>query len=495
MTLDRKPLPTIWVTSDGALQEQELPDAARLDRDEWCLITDPQVRLHPGLEGIIDARCAERPEIGIFYGDEVVAQSGSAASWLHLCKPSFDHTQIIAQDYIGWPIAIRGWALARLGGLDRRAGSALTYDLLLRAISEGIGIERITEVLAVHSKPPPRSNVADRAAALERWRDRSAPGCEIRPGMAAGTFRVHRIFGTPPEVTIVVPTCQGRRGTPDGVDERKPMVVDFLESLCATEWPMERITVLIGDDVDDGSIYEARQWPFCLERVVTRRWPGQPFNYAAKMNRLWRRAPGEYLILMNDDLVVRRADWLQALMTFAVSKDVGGVGARLLYPDDRIQHAGMPAGMLGMCAHAFIGRPASAGSYQNWAEVHREWSIVTGAVFATRKSVLSQVNGFDEKFALDYNDVDLCLRLRLLGYRIVYTPYAELTHYESASRGAGATPGDELALVMERWHGFMDDDPAYHPLLTRATPDVAPVAQGDAWWGTPAWRRGVSAEH
>jgi len=260
------------------------------------------------------------------------------------------------------------------------------------------------------------------------------------------------------------------------------MILDFLDSLCCTNWPMDRLSVLVGDDIADGRIYDSTRWPFQLERIITARPAGERFNYAAKMNRLWSTAQSEYLVLMNDDLLVRNPDWLLALMTFAVNEEVGGVGARLLYPDDTIQHAGMPAGVLGIATHVFMHRPALLRSYQNWAEVHREWSIVTGAVFATRKSVLALVDGFDERFALDYNDVDLCLRLRLLGYRIVYTPFAELTHYERASRAGTYTPAEDIALFMERWQDLVKNDPAYHPRLTRSSQDALPVKTGHEWW-------------
>jgi len=161
---------------------------------------------------------------------------------------------------------------------------------------------------------------------------------------------------------------------------------------------------------------------------------------------------------------------------------VGGVGARLLFPNDAIQHAGMAAGVLGPCTHVFTSMPALKPTYQNWALVHREWSMVTGAVFATRRSVLAEVNGFDERFSLNYNDVDLCLRLRLLGYKIIYTPHAELTHFESASRGKESSPAIQTALFMEKWQDFLRDDPAYHPRLTRDTPDVHPVLRAAEWW-------------
>lgn len=474
---------TVCLEPSGCVRDSKVP--ADFNQSRWYLFADGEARLHPHLSDLLCAYAAKRPEIDIFYGDEVVEETSLNGPGLQLCKPSFDRTQIIAQDYIGWPLIVRGRALRKLGGLDLSAGSALTYDLILRAQSEGIGIERITEVLAVHSRPPPRSNADDRAAALDRWRRRTAPGYDILPGLVDGTFQLRRRFADPPSVTLVVPTRQSFREDPNTL-RPKPMIYHLLESIRLTEWPMDKLSILIGDDVEDGSLYEDRRWPFRVDRVVTGRHRGETFNYATKMNQLWRKAGDEHLVFMNDDLVVRKPDWLLALMTFAVNEEIGGVGARLLYPDDRIQHVGMPAGVLGPCTHAFIGRPATLRTYQNWAEVHREWSIVTGAVFAIRKDALKRANGFDENFPLDFNDVDLCLRLRLLGYRIVYTPFAEFTHYESASRSRMVYRSEEAALFAERWQGFLADDPAYHPRLTRSSSDITPARSETDWWVIPA---------
>src|SRR6185436_4178693 len=106
-------------------------------------------------------------------------------------------------------------------------------------------------------------------------------------------------------------------------------------------------------------------------------------------------------------------------------------------------------------------------TYGNWALVHRDWSMVTGTVMATCRAVLEEVGGFDTRLALEFNDLDLCLRLGTLGYRIVYTPFAELTHYEKSSRGTADTAGHELARFRRKWHGIIENDPAYHPNLSR----------------------------
>jgi GT2 family glycosyltransferase len=257
-------------------------------------------------------------------------------------------------------------------------------------------------------------------------------------------------------------------------------VTELLGSLAATDWPMDRLHVLVGDDSDAAATFAEGRWPFEVRRLATPRAPGEAFNYAAKMNRLWRAAGTEQLVLMNDDVTVRGAGWLKALLTFSMDEDVGGVGARLVFPDGRLQHAGVAA-VLGAPAHLWHARPADRPTYQDWALVHRDWSMVTGAVFATRRSVLEVVGGFDERFSLEFNDLDLCLRLRLLGRRIVCTPFAELAHREMASRGAALPAGEEIALFLNRWRDYLAADPAWAPGLTQDRLDPEPV-EGPDWY-------------
>ena len=160
---------------------------------------------------------------------------------------------------------------------------------------------------------------------------------------------------------------------------------------------------------------------------------------------------------------------------------MGGVGARLLFEDGSIQHAGVAPHGLGV-AHAWIHRRRLRGTYQDWALVQRQWSMVTGAVFATRRSVMARVGGFDEHFSVEFNDVDLCLRLRMRGDRIVCTPAAELIHVERASRGDTPPAGDQIARFLARWSPFLAEDPAWHPGLRRDRVDVTPARDEGAWY-------------
>ncbi|HTK35877.1 MAG TPA: glycosyltransferase [Caulobacteraceae bacterium] len=434
----------------------EVPD----DRKAWAVLAPPEALAAPSFERMVRIWSENRPDVDLFYGDDAALGETELARRLRL-KPAFNLSLLAAQDYIGAPLIVRGSVLHQLGGVRGGMGEAGLYDLVLRAEAAGVVIDRIPHLLMAWPGLRPDAPVADRRRALADWI--GARPFEAADGLAPGTLQLRRRFEAFPDVTLVVPTRQS--GPKEG---GLPYVVELLDTLAATDWPMERLSVLIGDDTDKEESFPASRWPFQVRRMATPRAPGEAFNYAAKMNRLWRATSSEHLVLMNDDVKVRSPGWLKALMTFAMEADVGGVGARLLFPDGRLQHAGMTAGLCGAAvAHLWHAQPGDRPTYQDWALVHRDWSIVTGAVFATRRAALEAVNGFDERFTLEFNDVDLSLRLRLLNHRIVYTPFAELTHREMASRGNALPAGEEVALFLNRWRAWLAEDPAYHPALSR----------------------------
>src|SRR5439155_4683245 len=144
---------------------------------------------------------------------------------------------------------------------------------------------------------------------------------------------------------------------------------------------------------------------------------------------------GEHLVIFNDDLEVITSEWLTALLEYSQQPAIGAVGAKLLFPDGRLQHIGMVLGVCGGAAHAFHCAPPGSGGYYSSAKGARNYSAVTGACMMTRRNVFEQVGGFNEKLAIDFNDIDYCLRVRQDGYRIVFTPYAELYHYDSGTLG------------------------------------------------------------
>jgi hypothetical protein len=468
------------LTADGRVPERSVGDWDGHEDDKWFVIAPPQLRLHPNFVQIVLEHSKKRPDVELFYGDEV-AQVGEKGLHDIVLKPDFDRTLLVADDYIGFPLTVRASAMRRLG-LRIEARTAASFDLVLRASSAGCGISRISEVLGSYPGPRLQAEISDRRIALRHWVAVSLDQFEIGDGLTRSSLRLVRRFTSYPEVTIVIPTRQRvYPGLPDGLPNR-PMIASLLSDISGTNWPMHKICVIVGDDLEDEAIYSCRCWPFQFRRIVTENAGDSQFNYAAKMNQLWRSANTEYIVMMNDDISIISPEWLRELLTFSVQEEVGVVGARLLYPNGTIQHAGMPGGLFGLTAHAWLGQPASAPTYRDWALVQREWSIMTGAVHATRKSLLEIVNGLDERFSLEFNDVDLCLRLRMLGYRNVYTPFAELVHYEKASRGGRSPSPSEIALFRGRWDEFLANDPAYHPRLTFDTYQVGPVQRSEEWW-------------
>jgi len=457
--------------------------AGQLPACRAVFVAPESSELRPDLVAHLTRAMAERPDIGIFYGDDAVVDDAGQVRSVH-CKPTFNLGLLMADDYVGFPLLIRASTFAGLTPDFRlRYASATWFRFLLGAVSAGIGIDRIPETLIASPLARPKATRTARAHTLDRWFETNGAPLRTAPGLTPDTLEIRRTSDARPPVTLVVPTNQSRPKDDQGraVEGAKPHVINLLDSLGRSTYPADRIQVLIGDDVADDAIYRGRADRFAVTRLLTTRAPGEKFNYAAKMNTLWRAAETDFVILMNDDLVVRRPGWIEALLTFALDRGVGGVGGRLLFPTGKIQHAGMTGGIFDVFAHPWYNRDAAERTYGDWALAQRDCSAVTGALFATRKAVLEAVNGFDEAFALDFNDVDLCLKMRQLGYRIVYTPFAEMAHHESASRTTSFAPGSQTAAFLRRWHDVLAEDPAYSPQLRTDTDVVAPRADATRW--------------
>ncbi len=195
------------------------------------------------------------------------------------------------------------------------------------------------------------------------------------------------------------------------------------------------------------------------------------FNFSASINAGAAAAAGEHLVLFNDDLEVISPEWLTAMLEYSQEPGVGAVGAKLLYPDGRLQHVGIVLGVAGVAAHAYHQHPGVSPGYGGSAMLARNYSAVTAACMMTRRSVFDEVGRFDEKLPTDFNDVDYCLRLQRAGYRVVYTPWAQLFHHESTSFGARQHDMGELGEMRKRWAAVIDRDPYYNPNLTRDFPD------------------------
>jgi GT2 family glycosyltransferase len=283
---------------------------------------------------------------------------------------------------------------------------------------------------------------------------------------APGLLRVRFPLPEPaPLVSIVIATR-----------ERAEMLARCLESIGRSTYPHRELII-----VDNGSRSAAALSLLEAQRAAGARVlrDESPFNFSALNNRAVREARGEFVCLLNNDIEMLTPGGLEEMVSFAAQPGVGAVGARLWYPDGRLQHGGVILGLAG--DHAHRGSRRGDGGYFWRAVLHQSLSAVTGACLMVRKSAYEEVGGLDERLAVSFNDVDFCLRLRAAGYRNVWTPYAEATHLESASRPGPRSADEErrlageTKLMEERWGALLSDDPAYSPNLSLDGPGFTPA--------------------
>ena len=214
-----------------------------------------------------------------------------------------------------------------------------------------------------------------------------------------------------------------------------------------------------------------------------------PFNFSAINNHAVQHARGDILGFLNNDIEVITPDWLNELVSHALRPGVAAVGPMLYYPSDQVQHAGVVLGIAaprtrcGVAGHVMKGITRGGDEFMTHLQLVTNYSAVTGACLLVHREIFAQLGGFNEAdIAVAFNDIDFCLRARAAGYRNVWTPFAELYHHESASRGFEDTPEKiarferEFAYMREKWAPVLDDDPAYNPNLTLAREDF-----GLAW--------------
>jgi GT2 family glycosyltransferase len=273
-----------------------------------------------------------------------------------------------------------------------------------------------------------------------------------------------------PRVALLIPTRN-----------RLNLLRQCVESILAkTTYPNFEVVVVDNASDDPETLAYLAELPKRKVRVLP--YPGN-FNYSAINNFAVRQVEADIVGLLNNDLEVIHGDWLDEMVSQASRPEIGCVGAMLYYPNDRVQHAGVIVGLGGVAGHAFRDFPRGTPGAFNRARLAQNYSAVTAACLLVRRSVYFEVGGLDEKeLAVAFNDIDFCLKVRAAGYRNLWTPFAELYHHESASRGAEDTPEKherfrrEVETMLERWHSEIAHDPAYNPNLTLELNDFSLAA-------------------
>lgn len=456
------PLPLVSVIG-GDPGQQLYPALERVKefsqaRGEWVAFLNEGVALAPQALASLILSARDRPDAAALYADEDIrgAGGGRRDPWF---KPDFDIDLMLAgQDLVGGGIALfRRTAVAAAGGPDPAYQSLAAYDLALRLHAAGAPIRHVPEVLA-HRAAPPALAPSQKQAAASAWLAHRAPGARIEAVEGRG-LRVRWPSPDPaPKVSVVVPTR-----------DRAGLMAMCAEGLLQrTDYPdLEMLIVDNGSEEPETHALFARLAEDRRVRILPA--PG-PFNYSRLNNDAAAQARGDVLLLLNNDIEVTHPDWLREMVSQALRPDVGAVGAKLYFPDGRMQHAGIVLGVGGVASyyHPFV--DGRARGYRDALVTPREVGAVTGACVAMRREVFEEVGGLDaDNLAVAFNDVDLSLRIREAGYRVVWTPYAELIHHESATRGSDNAPqhrerfAREIAYMRERWGEVLDADPFYSP--------------------------------
>lgn len=408
---------------------------------------------------------AEHPEIDVLYTDEDLVEANGQRSGPAF-KPDWSPELLLSSPYVGRLMIVRRTLAEAVGGWTAGPAGAEEYDLALRA-TEGarqvfhlprIACSRRAETLATRDSRAARGPATTAVqAALRRRGDVG----EVGPGLIPGTVRVQRQILGEPLVSVVIPFQDGA--------ELLRRAIEGLRSKAG----YERFEVLLVDNLSWEPGTKALLARFVKDerfRVVP--YP-EVFNWARLNNFAVRQAAGDHVLFLNADVAGRSDGWLAAMLEHSQRPEVGAVGARLLYPDGRVQHAGVVLGLgEGVAWHAGCFCPGDRPGYLGHTKVVRDVSAVTGACLMVRRDVFDQLGGFDETLAVAYNDVDFCLRARERGYRVLYTPLAELVHAESAWRGGIAPEGAAIEAMRHRW-GASASDPFFNPNLDRRRAEFA----------------------
>lgn len=446
-----------------------------------CLDHDDLVAPHAFAE--VTLAFAADPQLRLVYSDEDKIDEDGRRFEPHF-KPDWSPDLLHSVNYVNHLTVYRRDDVVALGAWRTGLEGSQDYDLLCRII-EGLpdgAIGHLPLVLyhwraiagstALHTG---QKNYAVEAGqrVLRQHAERCGHDASVEKLPDYPFYRYRwRVPDPAPLVSIIIPTRNGLdlvRRCIDSIRER-------------TDYANFEI-VLVDNQSDDADSLAYFDTLRASDDVRVLEHP-KPFNFSEINNCAVREARGELLAFLNNDMEILNEDWLSEMAGHACRPEIGCVGAKLFYPDGRIQHGGVIIGIGGMAGHAHLYRPGGEAGYYGRLAVAQNLSAVTGAAMVMRREVFDEVGGFEEEhLQVALNDIDLCLKIRAAGYRIVWTPFARMIHYESISRGLDAEDpvrrarhDREKAYMREKWGDVLNGDPYYSPHLELQSADFLPLA-------------------
>lgn len=444
--------------------------ALQLAGGDWVALLDHDDLLPPHALYCVAEAIAKNPSVRMLYSDEdKIDENGVRHDPYFKCDWNVD--LFYSQNMFCHLGVYRRDILESIGGFREGLEGSQDYDLALRCI-EQVGVEAIYHIprvlyhwrshagsTAAGVDAKPYAAVAGERALNEHF-SRSHMACAAE--WVGNGYRIR--YALPdklPLVTLIIPTRNGFG-----------LIRQCIESIVKTTIYPNYEIIIIDNDSDDPAVLEYFDSVVSDSRIRVIR-DDRPFNYSALNNDAVKHAKGDIIALVNNDIEVISSDWLSEMVSFAIQPSVGVVGAKLFYPNETLQHGGVVLGIGGVAGHANKHSPRPSRGYFERTGLIGSYSAVTAACLLIRKEIYLQVEGLNEKdLSIAFNDVDFCLRVREAGYRNIWTPYAELYHHESVSRGQENNPKkqarfqSEVLYMQQRWGGALLNDPMYSPNLT-----------------------------
>lgn len=449
----------------------------RMATGEYIALFDHDDLLHPSaLYEVMRAICEHGADF--IYTDENTFSEEPRDAYNPHFKPDFSPDTLRSYNYICHLSVFSRELLDSVGYFRSEYDGSQDYDLILRLTEKAKKVFHIRKILYywrahknsvaqdVGAKP---YTVTAAKKALAAHLERCGLKGEVLDSSVPTTYHIKYEIDGNPLISVIIPNK-------DHTDDLDICLKSLYEK---SSYKNFEVIIVENNSTEKETFeyYETLTQKHGNIKIV--KWEGN-FNYSAINNFGVNYAKGEYILLLNNDVEIINGSCLEEMLMFAQRKDVGAVGAKLYYSDDTVQHAGVILGLGGTAGHAHKHFGRSHPGYMARASIAQNLTACTAACLMMRRDVFDEVGGLDESFEVAFNDVDLCMKIREKGYLVVFTPYAELYHYESKSRGNDSTPEKlerfrgEIDRFKEKWQKQLDDgDPYYNPNLTLTRDDFS----------------------
>ena len=489
-----------YAKNDARIKSVDIPDNLGISENtnaalkhasgDYIGFMDHDDLLAPDALFEIAIRLEANPDIDVFYTDEDKVSTDLSEHFQPHFKPDFNLDLLRSNNYICHFFVVKRTILKQVKGLDPKYNGAQDYDFIFRCTELSKNIVHIPRILyhwRVHNAST-ADNPASKLYAYEAGKKaiednlaRSGEKGSVSMRSDYGFYNVDYALTDQPLVSILIPNK-------DHIDILKQCIRSLKEKATYTNYEI----IVIENNSTEPATFEYYD-KLKKDGIQVLYYPEFGFNYSAINNWGVKNCKGEYLLFLNNDIEVITPDFIEKMLSNCERPGIGAVGAKLYYPDNTIQHAGIIIGIGGIAGHAFLNLPRARSGYLHKASLQMNVSAVTAACMMVSRKIFDLVGGFEETLSVAFNDVDLCLRIQKAGYHNVYNPHVEMYHHESKSRGTEDSEAKarrfqtEIEFMRTNWIQLLKSgDSCYNPNLTLASWNYGLRADGK---GVKPWTK------